>query len=347
MRVAVYGASGFTGGFAIAEAHQRGFAPVLVGRDEKRLREAAERSGAAGAEIRVAGLDEPAKLAAAFSDCDAVVNCAGPFTLWGEQVVRAAIAAGRPYVDTAGEQGFIRRVLTDVDENARRAGVTVVPGMADDGGPGDLIAHLAAARLTTAPVAEMLVADLRLPGKASRGTARSMFSVFERGPVDYVDGEWLPADDSGPATLVPPGQVEPVAVQPFALPGVVTVPAHVQTPRVRTVLRSDVAVGFTGLTADVVESVPETVDAETRRAGRWLMLAEATGADGRRARGWVTGDDGYRLTAVIAVEGARRLAAGGVRAGALTPAQAFDPTGFLDFLTPYGVSWELTGGSAD
>ena len=31
-----------------------------------------------------------------------MINCAGPFTFFGEQVVRAAITAGCHYVDTTG-----------------------------------------------------------------------------------------------------------------------------------------------------------------------------------------------------------------------------------------------------
>ncbi|MEV5834726.1 hypothetical protein [Nocardia sp. NPDC052112] len=43
---------------------------------------------------------------------------------------------------------------------------------------------------------------------------------------------------------------------------------------------------------------------------------------------------------MIAVEAARRLAAGHQPHGARTPAQAFDPTSFLDFLTGEDVTWK-------
>ena len=56
----------------------------------------------------------------------------------------------------------------------------------------------------------------------------------------------------------------------------------------------------------------------------------------------MTGPDAYGLTAVIAVEGARRLVADGAPAGALTPAQAFDVEGFLDALAPHGVTSQVT-----
>ncbi|GAA4638056.1 saccharopine dehydrogenase NADP-binding domain-containing protein [Actinoallomurus vinaceus] len=345
MRIAVYGASGFTGRLAVAEVLRRGMTPVLVGRNEERLRKAAAEAG--GGDVRVAGLDDPVALAGAFGDCDAVVNCAGPFTSWGETVVRAAIAAGRHYVDTTGEQRYINRILAAYDADAERAGVAVVPGLADDGGPGDLIAHLTAERVS--PVEELLIADMRRPGAASRGTARTMAEVFAEGPLDYVDGAWVPAGDDAPASLAVPGADEEVPVTPFPLPGVATVPRHVTAHRVRSVVAAEVAAAFLALTPDVVESIPETPDEDSRRAAQWLMVAQAEDGRGGRARGWVTGPDPYRLTAVIAVEGARRLAAGEGRAsgerraGALTPAQAFDPADFLGFLTPHDVTWQVTG----
>ncbi len=74
---------------------------------------------------------------------------------------------------------------------------------------------------------------------------------------------------------------------------------------------------------------------------RWTVVAEAVGADGRRARGVVSGPDTYGATAVIAVESARQLATQDARPGVLAPAQAFDPAGFLDFLTRYQASWSI------
>ncbi|MER5755995.1 saccharopine dehydrogenase NADP-binding domain-containing protein [Streptomyces sp. NPDC002088] len=341
MRIAVYGASGFTGGLAVAELRRREITPVLVGRDRERLRAAAVRVGAADAEVRVADLADPVGLPAAFADCDAVVNCAGPFTLWGEPVVRAAITGETPYVDTTGEQGYLRRVFDTFGKEAECAGVSVVPAMADDGGPGDLIAKLVADRV--APVDHVLIADLRLPGGgASRGTARSMASVFAEGALEYADGAWRPARDSPLEVIVPPGETAAVPVTTFALPGVVTIPRHVAARRVHSAIRTDVATLFASLTPDIMDSVPETVADEVRANGRWLMMAEATGRDGSRARGWVTGPDGYGLTAVIAVEGARRLAAHGASPGVLTPAQAYDPADFLNFLVPHGVTWQVT-----
>src|SRR5690606_15771368 len=266
MKLAVFGASGFTGGLVTGEARRRGLSPVLVGRNGDRLRKAAVAAGVADAEVRVATLDDPAALPAAFADCDAVVSAVGPFTLWGEPVLRAALAAGCHYVDTAGEQGWIKHVLDTAGPAAERAGVSVVPAMADDGGPGDLIAHLTAGRLTD--VADLLVADARPPGAASRGTARSMVAATDAVPLEYADGAWRPAA-AGERRIGVPGEAEEVVLTPFPLPGVVTVPRHVRARRVRAGIRAEVARLFTALTPDAVDSVPEVLDARARSGSRW------------------------------------------------------------------------------
>ncbi|MEU6828525.1 hypothetical protein ABZ894_07710 [Nocardia beijingensis] len=43
----------------------------------------------------------------------------------------------------------------------------------------------------------------------------------------------------------------------------------------------------------------------------------------------------------MAVETAIRLAEGATAAGALAPAEAFDPADFLDALAPFGITWRI------
>src|SRR5882757_4545878 len=166
MKIAVYGAYGYQGKLVVAELSRRGIDTVLAGRNPIRLRSV----GAAGADRRTAGTDEHDDLVAAFRGTDAVINCAGPFSASGIAVIRAAVAAGCQYVDTSGEQLYLKRVF---DTFTSEAGVTIVPGANDDCLPSDLIAALVAERV--APVDEVTIAlDLiRGASSPSRGTLRS------------------------------------------------------------------------------------------------------------------------------------------------------------------------------
>src|SRR5690606_18391192 len=83
MKIAVYGATGYTAGLVIEELVRRGAEHVPVGRDLSGLRPAFRETAA---DLRTASLDDPARLAAAFHGCDAVINCVAPFVLHGEPV---------------------------------------------------------------------------------------------------------------------------------------------------------------------------------------------------------------------------------------------------------------------
>lgn len=328
MKIAVYGASGYTGQLVVAELRRRNIDAVLVGRDAERLRAVAE-----GYEVRQAEIDQ---VAPAFAGCAAVINCAGPFTRLGEPVVRAAVAAGCHYVDISGEQGYLARLFATPEP----VDVSVVPGMNDDGLPSDLLAHLVADQV--APVRELVIGIDLTGGAPSRGTLRSALAnldTFTDGGLGYADGRWAPETPAPRTSMAFLGEEVPVVR--FPLPAVVTVPRHVRARRVAGVARRDLVDAFAGVTREIVESVPEGPTEETRRAARWILAVEAVGEDGRHARGVVHGTDTYGTTAVIAVEAARRLVDDGAEPGVLAPAQAFDARDFLAFLDTRGVTLDV------
>lgn len=82
MRIAVYGAGGYTGRPAAAEVVDAQADLVPAGRGVERLRTTAQGLRLTGRDTRTAGVDDPSALAKAFA------GCAGPFTLHGEPVVR-------------------------------------------------------------------------------------------------------------------------------------------------------------------------------------------------------------------------------------------------------------------
>lgn len=137
-----------------------------------------------------------------------------------------------------------------------------------------------------------------------------------------------------------PGQSEATPVMAFPVPEVVTIPRHIRVRHVQGL--TEAALGDrlnTPLTPDIIESLPEGPDEDSRRTQRFTYVLDATGTDGRRTRGIVRGPDTYGTTAVIAVESARRLVADPAKPGVLAPAQAYHPAAFLDFLRPHGIQW--------
>src|SRR5262245_29365795 len=99
--VAIFGAYGHTARFVVAEARQRGWTPILSGRDAAKLQAIAAAHG--GAEARVASIEDPASLDRAIAGTQAVINCAGPFAQTAPALIDAALRAGIHYVDVTGE----------------------------------------------------------------------------------------------------------------------------------------------------------------------------------------------------------------------------------------------------
>lgn len=342
MKFAVFGASGYQGRLVLAELGRRSFDMTLVGRTPARLRAAADAAGVGEAETRIAAADDPGALMTAFRDADAVINCAGPFTRLGEAVVRASVAAGCHYVDTAGEQLYVKRIFDLLSAEAESAKVAVVPAANDGCVPGDLLARLLTEHL--GPVEEILsLHTIEGDAPPSRGSARSAeasFDVIESGGLVYEAKDWRFTTGPRRRMILPDGRT--VQAARFPVSEVVTIPRHCRVERVEGLVEATLSDRLSRPPDDgIIDRLPEGPTVEARRAQRFTYVLDAIGEDGRRARGVVSGEDTYGTTAAIAVEGAWRLAMSTAQVGVLAPAQAYDPVGFLDALAEHNVRWRL------
>ena len=110
-----------------------------------------------------------------------MIACAGPFRLHGEPVLAAAVEARTHYLDTTGEQPFMRKVFEDYGPSAGRAGVALVTAMGFDYVPGDMIAALTAEGM--GPLDEIVLAYAVRGFGATRGTALSALGMMAGGDV--------------------------------------------------------------------------------------------------------------------------------------------------------------------
>jgi short subunit dehydrogenase-like uncharacterized protein len=356
--VVLYGASGYTGRLVGEELVRRGVEHVLSGRDPAKLDPlGAER----GVPVSAVTLDDESGLRELLRDARVVINCAGPFTLAGDALVRAAIDTGTHYVDSTGEQPFIRMVFERHGARAEQAGVALVPAVGFDYLPGDCIARLAAEGLE--PLEELVIAYAVKGFGMSRGTLRSALEILKGGDVIYEDGDWRPAPTGVfRASFDFPEPLGRQGMSRYPSGEVITVPRHTRTRRMvslvttRTAAPNAVAAAFMpylqpglqltlrtparGLMQRAVAALPEGPPESERRAAEWTIVADARGEDGRKSRAEARGVDVYGVTAVILVQAAELLSAPGYdRAGALGPSAAFDPVAFLNYLGDHGVSW--------
>jgi short subunit dehydrogenase-like uncharacterized protein len=356
--IAVYGATGFTGRLISRELTRRGADFLVTGRGRSKLEALSEELG--GVPFRAVSLDDAAGLREMLGTCSVVVGCAGPFSLHGEPIVAAAVDSGTHYLDTTGEQGFMRMVFDRYGDRAADAGVALVPGMGFDYAPGDLVAALTAEGM--GPLEEIVVAYCVRGFTPTHGTALSGLEIMRGGDVVWADGDWRPAPRSadGGRWRFP----EPIGERRmlrYAAGEQITVPRHVETARVRTLLDGMVVsprlmplavISSPLLSAamrtplrralgSLIRRLPAAPGEEGRKAARFTISCEARGGAGVR-RGTVRGSDVYGLTAVSLAHAALLCADPGYdRSGALAPAQAFEPASFLAALADLGVTVEI------
>ncbi|MCX5199058.1 saccharopine dehydrogenase NADP-binding domain-containing protein [Streptomyces sp. NBC_00249] len=330
--VVVYGATGHTGRFVVAELLRRGFAAVASGRDAARLEALAAEWPTVT--VRPAGVDDPAALDRALAGAVAVINCAGPFAVTGGPVVEAALRAGIPYLDVAAEIEANAAVFADHAEAARKADVPVVPAMAFFGGLGDL---LVTAALDGATAADSVDVAYGLSSwRPTEGTRTAGVVSHERRAgrrVRFADGALQYHDDAAREAQwdFPEPLGRRAVVAEFTMADVVTVPSHLDVPAVRTHMAVEAARDLAG--ADT--PAPEAVD-DLGRSDQTFVVDVVVSVDGVERRATARGQDIYAVTAPLVVEAAQRVLSGRTRTTGVASAGAmFDAADFLRALSPY------------
>ncbi|MBN8867666.1 MAG: saccharopine dehydrogenase NADP-binding domain-containing protein [Solirubrobacterales bacterium] len=363
--ITVYGATGYTGRLIAAELTRREAQFVIAGRSQEKLDALADRLVADGGHPEIAAIptSDSRSLRDLFSRSGAVIACAGPFTLHGEPVLTAAIETGTPYVDTTGEQGFIRGAFENWGVRASAAGIPVIPAMGFDYVPGDLLAALTAEALGPEADIDRVRLAYHAPFQPTRGTMRSALEMIKGGDLEWRDGTLRPASQS----ISRPdfdfgGELGTQAMMHYPAGEHITVPRHLSPRTVETSLtiasfapgRAGRAMPVAGralglamrtpmrkLVSKAISALPEGADEQGRTETRFTIGCEVTSRR-ETAEGRLTGTDVYGLTAAMIVEAAIRATRGEIRGeGVLAPAQAFDPADFLGEFARFEIDWTV------
>jgi len=183
--VLIYGATGYTGRLCARELVRQGIRPILAGRSE-RVRALAEELGCRAA---VFPLDDPGKIAASLDGVALLINLAGPFDQTQRPLIEACLRARCHYLDIAGEVEPMQAAYA-FDQEAREAGIQLMPGAGFGVVPTDVAAYLASRELPDATTLRILYAT---EGGASRGTLKTVLRDIDRTGVRRVGGELVPA----------------------------------------------------------------------------------------------------------------------------------------------------------
>ncbi len=248
-KIVLYGATGNTGELVARELVRRGILPVLGGRSEEKLSALAEELGL---EYRAAAVDDGPGLNELISGAAVVISCAGPFVDVGRPVAEAAIRHGAHYVDTTGEQAYMRVLSEELSGEAKEKGVVLLPACAFEFALGDLAAEIGWVQGASRIAVAYVVDDFTM----SQGTKKSLVRSFGEKGLTFVDGELqekrvgyrlfdvpLPGGEKRKAAWVPGGEA-------------LTVPPRGGVSRVETCIAAgDGAAFLVGTLSGVLPSV--------------------------------------------------------------------------------------------
>lgn len=328
----LYGANGYTGELTARRAVHDGMRPTLAGRREEAISLLARELDLP---YRIFDLSDPAALREGLSGMEAVVHCAGPFSHTSKPMVDACLETGTHYLDITGEMAVFHAVFKR-DEEAKKAGVVLMPGVGFDVVPTDCMAAMLFGALPDATHLELAFGGL---GSISRGTLKTSVEGIAMGGWIREAGR-LKSIPSGSLTTTIPFPRKPlhgVAIPwgdiatAYRTTGIKNIVVYAAFPKaaatwmrrtrwLNPLLGTGPAQWFLKKMVDRREPGP---DANLREKGYSDIWGRVRNEAGEVWEGNYTTPEGYTLTARSALQCLKEL--GTVAPGSWTPAAAFGP----------------------
>jgi short subunit dehydrogenase-like uncharacterized protein len=333
----IYGANGYTGELITRYAVERGMKPIIAGRNEAAIKTLAEKHGL---EHRVFALEDTAKLGAALEEVAMVLHCAGPFSLTSRLMGEACIRTKTHYTDITGEIAVFEACAA-ADQEAKDAGIMVMPGVGFDVVPSDCLARHLKDRLPTAT-------DLKLAfygiGRMSHGTQATMTMNVGKGGAVRRDGKILPVPAAWRTREIDFGEVTKTGVTipwgdvstAFHSTGIPNIEVYtVVPPSALKAMKLSRYLGWLMATGPVQKylqgKIPPGGPSDAERAkGKTLLWGEAGDDSGNRVESRIQCPEGYTTTAIGALNIAEKILAGSFTPGFQTPALCYGPDLILE-----------------
>ena len=248
--IIVYGATGFTGKLVaeyLSQSYGEGSVVnwAIAGRSENKLAAVKSELGIESTPHMVADASAPDTLKAMAESAKCVISTVGPYTLYGEPLVKACIDAGTDYVDLSGEPLWMKQMIDKHSEAAKASGARIVHSCGFDSIPFDLGVQLLqeeAVKQTGKPFDHVRGRMVELKATFSGGTAASAAATqaaIQKDPTLFNDiiNPFLCAEG-----YIGPDQ--PRANKPVEEDGVWAAPFFMAVINTKTIHRSNALLDF-------------------------------------------------------------------------------------------------------
>ncbi len=233
MKIVLLGAGGM-GQLALKDLVSSGVESVVVADYDKGKAELlAETYGGQGTQVSAEFVDanDHASLLRVMQDADVVASTVGPFSEYGVKVLRAAIEAEVNFVDICDDPQPTVDELNLHDE-AEQAGITVVVGMGNNPGVGNLCAKYGAQKLDEVEEIKFIWVH---PAISRTGEAATLHAIgaFSGNVPSYQQGQWVYVPAGSDKEVVEfPDPVGRVEVFHSGHPEPLTIPRYIRVKNV-------------------------------------------------------------------------------------------------------------------
>lgn len=347
--VLIYGAYGYTGQLITNTFINRGFKPIIAGRDAQKLTIQAK---ATGLESRLFAIDDAPGLKEALEGCFCLVNCAGPFSETFRPLIDACLETQTHYLDITGEYQVIE-ALSMRDKDARAAGIMVLPGAGFDVVPSDCLASYLKNKLPDASELTLAITSVQdgyHPGSGlSRGTLKTALMGFSGETMirdkGVITARGKPRTEMFTFLNQRKRLCQSVAWGDIASAWWSTKIPHIETwmsfpKRLMTVMQILYPIrrliNWRPLKEALLKKInqsPEGPTPEARAQSHAEILGIVRNSTGTDVRAVLTTPNGYTLTAEAVVTIVEKMLNGNVSCGFQTPATAYG----------YGLALEIDG----
>ncbi|MFA5669017.1 MAG: saccharopine dehydrogenase NADP-binding domain-containing protein [Balneolaceae bacterium] len=204
--IILIGATGFTG--RRAAKYLKEHAPELnigiAARNESRLSSLASQLGYSTSSTFVVDTLNKETVDKVAAIAKVIISTAGPFSLYGEQVIASCVEHGTHYLDITGEVDFIKSMMNKYGDLAVKNKCLLIPFSGFDSVPADIATYLISKKFEN-PETLQIKAYYKTKGGLNGGTIASMLNKFEAGDSKNSRNPRLIMQENGQKLAPPKG----------------------------------------------------------------------------------------------------------------------------------------------